>query len=519
MTTTEKMLSAENAVTTESLVYSDLMKFENNDFGNARRFLRFVSGKALYDSASANWYLYDSGRWKPDTERKERVRKLAGDLYSFLLNGMMEEYQYLEAYGVDVLTGNARDIDSTDVDAKQLTEIHDQLRQCLRERQIVLKLGNGCTQNRVIKCAEAQLVDDAVKLNPYNHYLVVANGTVDLKTGELLDHNLEHYSTMRVPVAYNPKAKEPTRFLRFLEEIFEGNASMINYVHRLLGYCLTGETREHEFYIFYGSGGNGKSVLINLIKAILGDEYCGDVSAGALARSTDGDRTNPTLVQAKDCRILIANESEKEARLNTSLIKQISAGDEICPRTLRKANEHFIPHMKILWVTNHLPKLDWNDGGMERRIRIVPFLANIPKQDQDKNLPNILLEEREGVLKWLIEGAVSYYQEGMADIPEVMQEAMDREKFGTDSILYFFNKMVIPTGENADRYKARTVYNVYRQFCADNGIELPATETMFGKRFLKLGEDKCITKVKHSDGMYYHAFKLRSDEAEGDVVA
>lgn len=518
MTTTEKMLSAENAVTNETFTYDDLIEFEGNDFGNAQRFLKFIDGRVLYDSMSSNWLLYGSGRWKQDNDRKERVHKLAYDLYSFLLEGLKKKYQYLESYGIDILKGKARDIGATDVSEKELNEIREQLKQCQRDREIVLKLGNHCTQNRIVKCAESRLVDNVAKLNPNDHYLVVENGTVDLKTGQLLDHNPENYSTMRAPVKYNPESEAPTRFLQFLDEIFDGDAALMDYVHRLLGYCLTGETREHEFYILYGSGGNGKSVLINLLKRLL-DEYTGEVSVGALAHRADGDKPNSTLLQAKDCRILITNESDKDARLNTSLIKQISAGDEICPRALRKANEHFVPHMKILWVTNHIPKLDWNDGGMERRIRLIPFPVTIPKEKRDFNLPDNLWEEREAILKWLVDGAVAYYQYGMAAIPEVMQDAMDRERFSADSINGFLKEMVIPTGNSTDRLKAHEVYNAYKQFCTDCESLLPKTETMFGRRFQKLIQDTSIIKTKCSDGMYYQGLKLLSKNDEGEVTA
>lgn len=517
MTSTEKMLSAENAVT-KTLSYSELMNFEDNDFGSAQRFLKFVNGRVLYDSMASNWLTFDSGRWKRDNDRKERVHKLAYDLYSFLLDGLKKKYQYLETYGIDVLEGNTRDIDVTDVDEDTFAEIRVQLKQCQRERQKVLKLGNHSTQNRAIRSAESQFVDDLIKLNPYNHYLVVANGTVDLKTGELLNHNPEHYSTMRSPVAYNQQAKEPTRFLRFLDEIFDGDASMINYIHRLLGYCLTGETREHEFYILHGSGGNGKSVLINLLKRIL-DEYTGEVSAGALAHSEDGDKPNPTILQAKDCRVLITNESDKDAKLNTSLIKQISAGDEICPRTLRKANEHFVPHMKILWVTNHIPKLDWNDGGIDRRIRLIPFSVTIPEEKKDKKLPDALLEEREGILKWLVDGAVAYYQEGMAEIPEAMKNAMDCERFRTDTISWFYKNAVVPTGEKSDRNQAHKVYAAYLQFCTCKNIALPESETQFGRRFKQLIQDTSISCKRNSAGVYYFGLKILSENADNGVAA
>lgn len=518
MTNSKKKLSADNAVTIENLSYSDLMRFEANDFGNAKRFLKFVDGKALYDSASSKWFIFESGRWKPDNERKERVHKLADGFYSFLVNGLREEYQCLESYGVDPLEGTSRDIDYTDVNEDQQSEIHALLKQCKRDRQIILKLGNHSCQNRVIRSAEAQSVDDRIELNPSNHLLVVANGTVDLKTGKLSDHSQSHLSTMCAPVSYNPKAKTPKRFLKFLKEIFDGNESLINYVHRLLGYCLTGETSEQEFYILYGSGGNGKNVLIDLIKRILG-EYCSEISSGALAHRIDGDKPNPTLLQAKDCRIIIANESEKGARLNTSLIKQISAGNEICPRALFKDNEHFLPHMKILWATNNIPEIDWGDRAMERRFKLITFPVFVAGENRDKQLPDILWKEREEILKWLIQGAVSYYKNGMAEVPEIMLEAMDRERVNADSVLHFFKKMVVPTGDLSNQYKAHPVYDMYKKTCTEKWHVEPVSEKTFGLKFLNVCKGTPIIKKRQGSGYRYYGLKLLPVDADSKVTA
>ena len=516
MTSTEKMLSAENAVT--KLAYEDFLQAEDNDFGNAQALLKFINGSVLYDSSSSEWLLYDSGRWKRDNDRKERIKNKVGEMYQFLRNSLKKEYAELESYGIDIPECKIRDFDKTGIGEEELDAIRKQIQECQQQWKKIKVLGNNYIVRRVIKAAEAQLVDDMPKFNPYNHYLVVENGTVNLETGELLNHSPEHYSTMRAPVAYNPKAKEPTRFFQFLEDIMQGDKDLIEYFHRVLGYCLTGETRQHEFYILYGPGGNGKGVLLNLIKSILG-EYFAEITEGAMARSVSGTMPNPTILQAKDCRIMLTNESEKGARLNTSLIKQISAGEEICPRTLHKANEHFIPHMKILWATNHLPEIDWNDGGMTRRIRIIPFPVVIPNEKLDILLAQKLLEEREGILKWLIDGAVSYYKEGMVEKPAAVQDAMDRERFRTDTISWFFKNAVVPTGENADRNQAHKIYEAYMQFCMCKNIALPESEAQFGRRFKQLIQDTSIICKRNSAGVYYTGIKILSENADNGVAA
>jgi len=492
---------AEHTQCEVSIPNTELLDYEFNDYGNARRLLSLYQGRVLYDSASGNWLLYENGRWKPDNKRKEGMYKIANELYCNLESILYQEYaDYLhEAERFD----EAENLDESEKEEAQF--YREQREKFINLHKAVRKLGNHSTQRSMLNNAATQSRGAGIEFNRHNHLLVVQNGTVDLHTGNLLPHVPGYYITMRADVKYDPAAQEPERFLQFLNEIFDNNQELVDYVHRLLGYCLTGETREHVFHVLHGEGANGKSVLINLLCRMF-SEYCKNVSAGALERHSDNDRPNPSLLQAKDARIIVVNETNEGVKLNSALIKQISAGDEVCPRALFQDNEHFIPHMQILWVTNHIPQIDWNDGGLRRRYKLIPFTVTFTPDQQDKDLPEKLWAEREGILKWLIEGAIDWYAHGLGELPDTMAEALEKERRAEDSVYAFYQDKIINTGDSKDQIPASNMYKAYQQYCLDNELDYPVTVSAMGTKLPKLG----AVKKKTSSCNVYIGVKLRN---------
>ena len=101
------------------------------------------------------------------------------------------------------------------------------------------------------------------------YYLNCLNGTVDLRTGQLNAHNREDLLTHMINVEYN-KSSDCPKFKRFITQIMNNNANLVSYVRKIIGYCLTGYTREQCYFVFYGSGSNGKSTLLNVLRELLG---------------------------------------------------------------------------------------------------------------------------------------------------------------------------------------------------------------------------------------------------------
>jgi P4 family phage/plasmid primase-like protien len=173
-----------------------------------------------------------------------------------------------------------------------------------------------------------------------------------------------------------PKQSDPVirdHLERLLFSLFE-NQETKEYLLKVLAWCLLGKNRWEQYYVFTGSGGNGKGVIIELVKAVFGDYYIG-VDITLFTNSVDKrDAPCPVLVEARPKRVMVAEEPESEARLQAGFLKNLSGGSTVRARTLHSGhNVSYVPGFKIIILTNDIPKLTQMDGGSERRLRVVQF--------------------------------------------------------------------------------------------------------------------------------------------------
>ncbi len=198
---------------------------------------------------------------------------------------------------------------------------------------------------------------DYEQLNQQRWLLPCANGTVDLKTGALRPHAREDLLTECLAVPYDAKAPCP-RWEAFLWQIMGGShepdspdmgvgtlenrrradeqaTTLIGFLQRLLGVCLTADVREQNIYVFYGKGANGKSTLLGIILALLG-HYGMKAAPELLMSSGDHDRHPTERADLFGKRLVAAIETEQGRRLNETLVKELTGGDPIRARRMRE---------------------------------------------------------------------------------------------------------------------------------------------------------------------------------------
>jgi putative DNA primase/helicase len=186
------------------------------------------------------------------------------------------------------------------------------------------------------------------------------------------------------------------------------------------GYCLTGDTREHALAVLYGPGGNGKSVCINTLVAILGD-YAVTSSMETFTASRF-DRHSTDLAMLRGARLVTATETEDGRAWAEARIKQLTGGDLITARFMRQDNFTFRPEFKLMIAGNHAPSLRNVDDAMRRRLLIAPFTAR-PKAP-DPHLETKLRAEHGMILNWAIEGCLSWQLVGLSR-PKIITAATD----------------------------------------------------------------------------------------------
>ena len=247
--------------------------------------------------------------------------------------------------------------------------------------------------------------------------LGVANGVVDLRTGELRDGLPEDRITMSTSVAFGPDAR-CERWLKFVDEVFNGDPAMVAFVKRALGYSLTGSTSEQVLFLLYGFGANGKSVLLNVLMRLLGD-YSHNLPFSAFEkqeRSSGGF----DIAGLAGRRVATSAETNEGTRLNEARVKALTGGDAISAAFKYKDYSSFKPVAKFWLAVNHLPVIDDDSEGMWRRIRIVPFRQEFRGPDRDPDLEQKLLAELPGILRWAIDGCLEYQKGGLGAPDEVM---------------------------------------------------------------------------------------------------
>jgi len=312
--------------------------------------------------------------------------------------------------------------------------------------------------------------------------LNVANGTIDLRTGELRPHRRGDLITKLIPVEYDPTAK-CSRWERFLDEIMCGNKSLVYFLQRAAGMSLAGDTSEHVLFVLYGTGRNGKSTLLNTLLAVMGDY--GVQAAPDLLMAKRGERHPTELADLFGKRLVVSIESEQGRRLAESLVKTLTGGDKIKARRMREDFWEFWPSHHLWLATNHKPQIRGTDVAIWSRIKLVPFNVQFLDDDprQDKQLGQKLLAELPGILRWCVEGCLAWQKDGLG-VPEEVRAATESYRAEQDVVAAFLSDrcVVAPSAKAA----VKDVYKAYLTWCEENG-ERPLTQREMGARLVERG--------------------------------
>jgi putative DNA primase/helicase len=353
-------------------------------------------------------------------------------------------------------------------------------------------------------------------LNAEPWLLNCPNGTVDLRTGQLRPHRREDYLTALCPTPYDPAATCPT-WLRFLNDIFPesgdageapDNADLIAYVHRFLGYALTGDTREQILVIFWGGGANGKTTLLNALRGTMGLDYFTKLPATALMVAR-GERHPTELAGLFGRRLAVATETAEGARLNEALVKDLSGGDPLTVRRMREDFWSFLPTHKLVILTNHKPRITGRDHGIRRRLRLVPFTRRFAEQEQDKELPGKLEAEATGILAWLVRGCLDWQAHGLPTPREVTEATA--EYVANEDVLRTWLAECCVTGSGDFRRRGADLYANYKAWSDRSGERFIMTCRQFTAALREEGFEDY-----HNNGLWFCGVTLRPDAERND---
>lgn len=332
--------------------------------------------------------------------------------------------------------------------------------------------------------SEPDIIVEVEQLDANPWLLNVENGTIDLRTGALLPHRRENLLTKICPTPFIADAPCPV-WEGFIQDVFGGDAELIGFIQKLLGYCLTGEVCEQILAIFFGLGANGKSTLLNLILEILGPDY--GMKAPSNLLMARGNETHPTeLTDLFGKRLVAAVETESGRRLSEVQVKELTGSDRIRARRMREDFWEFPPTHKVILCTNHRPEVRGTDYAIWRRLALVPFTETFGPDRQDKNLPDKLRAEYPGILAWCVRGCLKWLAEGLTT-PRVVDAATASYRDEQDAMGAFLAEVCHIAADA--KVRAADVYAAYKTWCDAVGENM-LTGRQFGERMTERGFER-----------------------------
>ena len=310
-------------------------------------------------------------------------------------------------------------------------------------------------------------------------------GTVDLRTGSMRAHDRADLITKMTAVA---PGGDCAFWLAFLDRVFEGDAGLIAFVRRVLGYSLTGSIRDHALFFLPGTGGNGKGVFLNTWHGILGDYST--VAAMETFAASKSERHPTDLAMLRGARAVIAQETEEGQHWAESRIKRLTGGDPISARFMRQDFFEFTPSFKLLIAGNHKPSLRNVDEAVRRRFHLIPFVVTIPKTERDPELPEKLRAEWPAILNWAIHGCLEWQRIGLAP-PAAVSAATDAYFDDEDAIGRFLEERCVLSEPEALEEVA-ALFASWRQWAESSGEFLGSA-----KRFSQALAARKFVRAKH----------------------
>ncbi len=331
------------------------------------------------------------------------------------------------------------------------------------------------------------------------------NGVIDLETCKLRDGRREDKITKTTRVPYDPGASW-SRWERFLLEIFDGNAELVDFVWRAVGYAITGLTREQVIFLLYGTGANGKTTFLNGIRWPLG-QYAHNAPFSTFEH--DGRSSIPAdVADLEGRRFITSSETGEASRLNEARLKALTGGDPVTARKLFGNFRTFTMVGKPFLSVNHRPRVTDDSHGFWRRVRLIPFLRQFGK-DADRNLDQILAEEAPGILAWAVRGCGEYLRRGL-DPPAIVADAVEDYRRESDPLGDFLAARCTESPNYAT--PGSNLYHEYQDWAKAAGLRERDTLSMtaFGRRM-----GARFKKERTRSGAVYHGVGLSTVTGSG----
>lgn len=458
--------------------------YELNETGNAQRFRDLYGRDARYCHTWGAWVVWNQSHWEvDDTKQVERMMTAA------IHASLSAELTRCE-------------------DDKQRRELTQWLKKNLNDRSIHNSLSRASSL--------LELSATAKDFDRDAWMFTVANGTLDLRTGEIHSHRQADMITRWCPIEYHPRARDQ-RWEDYLLDLTGGDAELVGFLARAAGYSMTGETKEQAVFMLTGPGGTGKSTFLESIQGVIGN-YAYPLPFEVFLANQGGNKKF-SLANVEKMRMVVCEESSEGKRFSSDLVKLVTGGTPIEAEAKNKQPFAFVPKFKVWFVTNDPPWVSDTDTGFWRRMRLVKC-ESFPRK-VDTNLRGYLKHDpaaQQAVLAWMVAGVLDYVERGLAE-PLAVLNASASYRQDQDPLIEWLEECTI--WDHSNLVSRANAYASYSEYARKAGAT-PIRVKGFTDRLRKRGaSDEAFLKnqeTKHSDRAW-QGFRLRGPTDLPDVDA
>lgn len=450
-------------------------KYSSNldEIANSMRFIDIFGIDLKYSYPQRSWLIWDDKKWEEDS--KGKITFLAMNL----IKAMHHQVKAFSSLFAD------NDLDEEALKEQEKIEKAKLNHISKSAKNHKIKSFLELSQNRVA------ILPDELDANKF--LLNTLSGTIDLKTGEIREPRREDLITRLIN--YKIENTAPLEWLNFLNDIFSGDQGLINYIQKCVGHALTGDVSEHAIWFLYGTGRNGKTTFLNVLRHLFG-EYSEILRAENLMKQRD-DSTSYDIAKLKGKRFVIASEGELNRSLAEAKIKILTGGDRLVGRFLYKDEFSFDPSHHIFFATNHKPRIQGTDDGIWRRIKLIPFNYKVPKEKLDPHLEEKLIQEAPQILGWAVDGCLKWQKEGLKPEPAVVTSAIEEYRQESDDVGLFLTEKTV--ADINGKLEMGSLYQNFVEWCDENKV-ICVRKKDFSSRMI----DKGFGKFKGGSNGTWH---------------
>lgn len=308
----------------------------------------------------------------------------------------------------------------------------------------------------------------------------LANCVLDVKSGAFYDHDPKFRMRYKLAVEFDPEATAP-RWLQFLEDTFGGDQDLISLVREIMAYTLLGgDPFLQRAFCFYGTGRNGKSTLLNVLKGLIGRENFSTVPLKLLDR--------PFSVVTMDGKIANICEETPNDSINSEFFKTAVGGGELQAAQKNKPEFSMPVRARFVFACNELPVFKDATKGMLERLVFVPFTRFIPDHQRDTKIDHKLRAEYPGIINDLVPIARALIESRTLSKPASVSATKETYKLESDSVYEWYRDTVEVYDDPEPVLDIDNLYDNYK-IKSDKAGRSPLARNNFSKRVLAYVKD------------------------------